>query len=135
MAEAFQFELVSPERLLLSEKVTSVVLPGAEGEFGVGAGHSPFLSTMRPGVVKALSDNGETFEYFVRGGFADVSASGTTVLAEEAIPMSEINAEFLAQQIKNAEEDAADAKTDETRQKADLVVSQLREVEQAVAAA
>ncbi|WP_068085089.1 F0F1 ATP synthase subunit epsilon [Polycladidibacter stylochi] len=135
MAESFQFELVSPERLLLEAQVVSAVLPGAEGEFGVGAGHSPFLSTMRPGVVKATSDNGEVHEYFVRGGFADVSATGVTVLAEQAIPMGDLNADFIDQQIKDAEEDVADAKDDETRQKASLILSQLEEMKQAIASA
>ncbi|MTI17817.1 F0F1 ATP synthase subunit epsilon [Rhodobacteraceae bacterium RKSG542] len=134
MAGTFQFELVSPERLLLSAVVTDVVIPGTEGQFGVGAGHSPFLSTMRPGVVKATEENGDTHEYFVRGGFADVSTSGMTVLAEQAIPMAEIDAAYIAQQIKNAEEDVADAEDDITKQKASLILSQLREVEAAIAA-
>ncbi|WP_310621671.1 F0F1 ATP synthase subunit epsilon [Flexibacterium corallicola] len=132
MAGTFQFELVSPERLLLSAVVTQAIIPGSEGEFGIGAGHAPFLSTMRPGVIKASSEDGTTYEYFVRGGFADVSASGMTVLAEEAIPMSEIEADYLAQQIKNAEEDVADAKNDIEKQRASLFLSQLQEVEAAI---
>ncbi|MDD7909764.1 MULTISPECIES: F0F1 ATP synthase subunit epsilon [Pseudovibrio] len=132
MAETFQFELVSPDRLLLSEAVTAAVVPGSEGEFGVGAGHSPFLSTMRPGVVRATGANGDQHAYFVRGGFADVSASGMTVLAEQAIPMSEIDAAYLDQQIQNAEEDLADAKDDIERQKAALVLSQLQEIKAAL---
>ncbi|KZL19944.1 MULTISPECIES: F0F1 ATP synthase subunit epsilon [unclassified Pseudovibrio] len=134
MAEAFQFELVSPERLLLSAKVTDVIVPGSEGEFGVGAGHSPFLSTMRPGVVKALSEDGSKHEYFVRGGFADVSASGMTVLAEQAIPMADLDAGYIAQQIQDASEDVADAKDEDARQAARLVLSQLQELQAAIKA-
>ncbi|OKL44390.1 F0F1 ATP synthase subunit epsilon [Pseudovibrio exalbescens] len=132
MADTFQFELVSPDQLLLSEAVTAAVVPGTEGEFGVGAGHSPFLSTMRPGVVRATGANGDQHEYFVRGGFADVSQSGVTVLAEQAIPMSEINAAYLDQQIQNAEEDVADARDDIERQQAELVLSQLQEIKAAL---
>jgi len=134
MAEAFQFELVSPERLLLSAKVTDVTVPGSEGEFGVGAGHSPFLSTMRPGVVKALSEDGSKHDYFVRGGFADVSASGMTVLAEQAIPMADLDAGYIAQQIQDASEDVADAKDEDARQAARLVLSQLQELQAALTA-
>ena len=116
MAELFQFELVSPERQLLSEQVAEVVVPGAEGEFGVLKDHSPFMSSIAPGILKVRGD-GETWdEYFVRGGFADVSASGLTVLAEQAVPVAEISREQLDQAIKNAEEDVADPKDDASQQ-------------------
>ncbi|MCL4165410.1 UNVERIFIED_CONTAM: hypothetical protein GTU68_060856, partial [Idotea baltica] len=110
MAELFQFELVSPERQLLSEQVTEVVVPGAEGEFGVLKNHAPFVSTILPGILKVNRETGGWDEYFVRGGFADVAAGGLTVLAEQAVPVSEISREQLAQAIKDAEEDVADAR-------------------------
>ncbi len=92
MAELFQFELVSPERQLLSEQVAEVVVPGAEGEFGVLKNHAPFISTILPGILKVRSsENGGWDEYFVRGGFADVAAGGLTVLAEQAVPVGEIS--------------------------------------------
>jgi F-type H+-transporting ATPase subunit epsilon len=112
------FELVSPAKLLFSGDVTSVTLPGTEGDMGIFAGHAPVLSTLRPGVVVVTKDGGTTEKIFVRGGFAEVNPKGLTVLAETAIPMSELDASALAQQIKDAEEDVADAKDDETRRKA-----------------
>ncbi len=77
------FELVTPERLVRSEDVYMVVVPGTEGEFGVLEGHAPFISTVRDGAVKIYRSEGATPEEIsVRGGFAEVSASGLTVLAE-----------------------------------------------------
>ncbi|MBO6756520.1 MAG: F0F1 ATP synthase subunit epsilon [Roseibium sp.] len=135
MAEVFQFELVSPERLLISEEVLEVVVPGVEGEFGVLKGHSPFMSTIKPGILKVQSDAGTWQEYFVRGGFADAGPGGLTVLAEQAVLVADIKPDDLAQQIKNAEEDVADAKTDDARQKAELQLSQLKAVAEALNAA
>lgn len=135
MAELFQFELVSPERQLLSAQVAEVVVPGTEGEFGVLKNHSPFMSTIKPGILKVRKESGDLVEYFVRGGFADVAPSGLTVLAEQAIPVKEISADQIAQQIKNAEEDVADAKDDDARQKANLALSQLKDVAEALKSA
>ena len=135
MADTFQFELVSPERLLLSEEVLEVVVPGTEGEFGVLKNHSPFMSTIKPGILKVRKDGSGWTEYFVRGGFADAGPNGLTILAERAIPVSEISAGDLAQQIKNAEEDVADAKDDEARQRASMQLSQLKDVAEALKAA
>jgi len=134
MAELFQFELVSPERQLLSEQVAEVVVPGADGEFGVLQNHAPFISTILPGILKVRRDAGWD-EYFVRGGFADVAGGGLTVLAEQAVPVSEISREQLDQAIKDAEEDAADAKDDEARQKAEMKLSQLKDVVEALSKA
>ncbi|MCZ8184303.1 MAG: F0F1 ATP synthase subunit epsilon [Beijerinckiaceae bacterium] len=110
----FPFELVSPERVLFSGEATQVVVPASEGEITVLANHAPFMSALRSGVVTI--DNGQRL--FVRGGFADVSAAGLTVLAEQAVPLDEINPEALSGQIRNAEEDLRDAKTDEARARA-----------------
>ena len=103
------FELVSPARLLFSGEVTSVTLPGTEGDMGIFAGHAPVLSTLRPGVVVVTKEGGATDRIFVRGGFAEVNPQGLTVLAETAIPLAELDAAALAQQVKDAEEDFADA--------------------------
>ncbi|MEJ8475190.1 F0F1 ATP synthase subunit epsilon [Roseibium algae] len=135
MAELFQFELVSPERQLLSEQVLEVIVPGTEGEFGVLKNHSPFMSTIKPGILKVRGEDGKLNEYFVRGGFADVANSGLTVLAEQAIPVADINSDDLAQHIKDAEEDVADAKDPEVKQKAEQTLAQLREVVEALKAA
>ena len=90
MADPFQFDLVSPERLLMSEKVDQVVVPSSEGQFTVLSGHAPVMATLRPGVLE-ISHGGKDERIFVRGGFADVNAEGLTVLAEEAIPMTELD--------------------------------------------
>ena len=82
MANAFNFELVSPERLLFSEQVTAVVVPGSDGYFTVMANHAPLMSTIRPGVVEATLASGGTKKIFVRGGFVDVAGSSFTLLAE-----------------------------------------------------
>lgn len=133
MAEPFQFELVSPERLLMSEPVEQVVVPGAEGYFTVLKGHAPFMSTLKPGVVDVINGN-DTFRIFVRGGFAEVNPDGLTVLAEEAIPLADVDPAMLAQQVKNAEEDVADAKDGAVRDAAETRLHQLREVQAALAA-
>ncbi len=135
MAELFQFELVSPERQLLSEQVSEVIVPGADGEFGVLKNHSLFMSTINPGILKVRKDGGDWAEYFVRGGFADVTPEGLTVLAEQAVPVSEIDANLLDQQIKDAEEDVADAKDEDSRQRAERSLAQLKDVVEALRAA
>ena len=133
MAELFQFELVSPERQLLSEQVAEVVVPGAEGEFGVLKNDAPFISTILPGILKVRSsENGGWDEYFVRGGFADVAAGGLTVLAEQAVPFGEISREQLDQAIQDAQEDVSDAKDDASRQKAEMTLAQLKDVAEAL---
>ena len=128
MAESFNFELVSPERLLLSEKVAQVVVPGAEGEFTVLKNHAPFMSTIKPGVVTVTPASGAPQRYFVRGGFADVSESGLTILAEQAVPVDSLDGAMIAQQIRNAEEDLADARDDASRTAAATKLAQLRDV-------
>ncbi len=112
MAETFQFDLVSPEKLLMSDPVEQVTVPGADGQFTVLKGHAPFLSTLKPGILDITAEDGSSQQIYVRGGFADVNASGLTVLAEQAMPMEEVNAEIMAQQVTDAQEDLADAGDD-----------------------
>lgn len=128
---SFKFELVSPERLVLSGDVDQVDLPGAEGDLGVMAGHAPFLTTLRAGVV-TVRTGGQSNRIFVRGGFADVNAAGLTVLAETAIPVSELKADQIALELKNAEEDLRDAKTAEARSAAEARVNAVRELQAAL---
>jgi F-type H+-transporting ATPase subunit epsilon len=120
MAETLSFELVSPERLLISEQVEMVVVPGSEGDFGVLPRHSDLVSTVRPGVVSVYKDRaqGPSDQVFVTGGFAEVSPKGCTVLVDEAFPMSSVTKEFVAQRAAEARELAEDAATDEDRRKA-----------------
>lgn len=126
------FELVSPARLLFSGSVASVTIPGTEGEMGIYPGHSPVLSTLKPGVVTVYKDGGGTDRIFVKGGMVEVNPQGLTLLAEVAIPMAELSREALAQQIKNAEEDLADAKPGEAQRKATETLNQLRELQSAL---
>lgn len=128
MADMLNFEMVSPEKLLLSEEVTSVTVPGTEGDFTVFAQHAPVLSTMRPGVVDVQKDSGEE-RIFVRGGFAEVNPAGLTILAEEAIPMADLDKDALAQQIQNATEDVNDAKDDEKKRIAQETLDHLKQLE------
>ena len=131
MADPFQFALVSPESLLMSEPVDEVVVPGAEGYFTVLKGHAPYMSTLRPGVVEVRRGSG-TDRIFVRGGFADVNGGGLTILAEQAIPLAEVDPAMIAQEVKDAEEDVADAKDGATRDAAELRLHQLKEVQAAI---
>jgi len=92
------FELVSPERLLLSEEVEQVTVPGSEGDFTVLAGHAPFMSTLRPGVLDIVR-GGARERIYVRGGFAEVNAAGLTVLAERAAPLGEMSEADFAEEV------------------------------------
>lgn len=113
----FSFELVSPTRLVFSGEVEQVDVPGAEGDFGVLAGHAPFVSTLRPGVL-TIRDAGGARRLFVRDGFAEVSGKGLTVLAETAVPLENFDRDAFAQAIKDAESAVAAAKDDAARWKA-----------------
>tara|TARA_B100001142_G_C13983826_1_gene519900 strand:- start:116 stop:529 length:414 start_codon:yes stop_codon:yes gene_type:complete len=104
MSETVEFELVSPERLLKSEPVEMVVVPGAEGNLGILPGHSLLIATMRPGVIDVHKDSKVVEQIFISGGFAEVSPERCTVLAEEAIPVGEIDKEEAQIRLKNAKE-------------------------------
>jgi F-type H+-transporting ATPase subunit epsilon len=104
------FELVSPERLLLSQEVDMVVVPGEEGDFGVLTRHAPLISTLRPGVIQVHEGGSVTERIFVAGGFAEVTPTRCTVLAEEALPVGEINRAATEQRLSDARDDLLDAK-------------------------
>ena len=113
MAEGkVEFELVSPERLLLSEEVEMVVVPGEEGDFGVLTRHSPMISTLRPGVIQVHDGGAVKESIFVAGGFAEVTPARCTVLAEEAVAVGEIDRAAAEQRLSNARDDLLDAKND-----------------------
>ena len=114
----FPFELVSPERLLVSEQVEEVVAPGTEGEFGVLAGHAPFLSTLKPGIVTVKAPGGVVRRLFVLGGFAEVNPQGLTILAEQAVPVEEFDAARLEAEIKHAEAALAHAASEAAKARA-----------------
>ena len=106
---AVQFELVSPEKLLLSEEVEMVVVPGAEGDFGVLPGHTPVISTVRPGVIHVFEGGAVKTRIFVAGGFAEVTAERCTVLAEEAVLLDDIDRDQVEKSLQEAMEDISDA--------------------------
>jgi F-type H+-transporting ATPase subunit epsilon len=108
MADTLQFDLVSPERKLASVAATSVQIPGIGGDFTALPNHAPFLTTLRPGVLRVVTA-AETVEYVVTGGFAEVSPTATTILAEQALPRPEADAALVQDLLTSAERDLADA--------------------------
>jgi len=127
MVDKIAFEIVSPERLLVSDVADMVTVPGAEGDFGVLAGHMPLISTLRPGVIDIRGGqvSGDT-RLFVLGGFAEANPDKLTVLAEEAIPMAKIDAAALDQRIRNTEEDLVLLKNETDRARAAEQLDHLR---------
>ncbi len=111
---SFHLDLVAPEKVLFSGDVQSVIVPGTEGLFQVLSGHAPMMSALKSGVVVAVA-KGETKRIFIRGGFADVSSSALTILAEHATFLSDVNLEELMKQIKNMRDDLAGSQTDTMR--------------------
>jgi F-type H+-transporting ATPase subunit epsilon len=133
MTDKIAFDIVSPERLLLSDEADMVTVPGSEGDFGVLAGHMPLISTLRPGVVdiRGGSESGD-LRFFVLGGFAEANPRKLTVLAEEAVPMTSIDAATLEQRIKNTEEDLVLAKNESDRARVAEQLDHLRQLRSAV---
>jgi len=111
----FHFELVSPERLLFEGPVESVQLPAAEGDMTVMPGHAPMMTTLKPGVLTVSGGEAAAQRLFVRGGFADVGPRGLTILAEQAIPMAELDPARLDAEISAAEADLAGASAADAR--------------------
>jgi F-type H+-transporting ATPase subunit epsilon len=128
---AFHFELVSPDKVLFNGPAQSVLVPGNEGDFLVLSDHAPVMTSIRPGVVGIDDPQGKHRRVFVRGGFADASKNGLIVLAETAIPFEDLNADTLVQEIKNAEEDLADA-TEEDKRLAQEKLDRLRELKDTI---
>ncbi len=124
----FNFELVSPAKLLFSGEVDEVIVPGAEGEFTVLAGHAPVVSTLRPGLITARA-GGETKRVFVRGGFAEVSEKGLSILAEDAIAVEDLNPAEFAASVSAFEATLASAPSDEERYKMAETLFQLKAVQ------
>ena len=101
MAATLQFDLVSPERRLASVAATEVQIPATDGDMSAMAGHAPVITTLRPGVLRAISDAG-TKSYVVTGGFAEITATGISVLAEQAVPLEEMTAAIMDQMVADA---------------------------------
>lgn len=113
ISSTINFELVSPEAKLMSGPVKMAVIPGEDGEMGVGAGHASFVVSLKPGVVQLFSnDNEAPRKIFITGGFADITGENCTVLAEQAMNVEVINEGATAQEIKDLNEDLAAAVED-----------------------
>ena len=123
MADQVQFELVSPERLLISEPVDMVVVPGTEGDFGVLPGHAPLISTVRPGMIETYAGKTVKERIFVAGGFAEVKRERCTVLAEEAIALDDLERGAVEAQLRTAREDLNLAKNPGERVVAERVIA------------
>ena len=109
------FELVSPEKLLVSEPAEMVVVPGTEGDFGAMPRHAPMITAVRPGVIDVYRGGKIESRIFVAGGFAEVTATRISVLAEEAIPLGELTGEIAQARIAQAKEDLTAASSDHAR--------------------
>lgn len=108
MADTMQFDLVAPERMLVSTQVTEVQIPGSEGDFTAMVGHAPVIANLRPGVIKVLA-NGQITEFAVTGGFAEITADGVTVMAERSLPRGEVTAAVMQDWVAEAEKVHAEA--------------------------
>jgi F-type H+-transporting ATPase subunit epsilon len=125
MAGTFKFELVSPERVLISVDADQVMVPGIEGDFTVFAGHAPLVSALRPGLLEVTSV-GAKKQIFVKSGFADVNAEALTVLAETAFDVAETAGSQITEEIRIAEADLEAAKDDDSRMLAQTALDRLR---------
>jgi F-type H+-transporting ATPase subunit epsilon len=119
MADTLSFELVSPERLLLSREVEMVVVPGTEGDIGVLPSHAPLISQVRPGVLVVFEGGKPTDRIFVSGGVAEVTSERCTVLAEEAMPLESLDRADAERQIADGKDDLGEANSDLERNKAE----------------
>jgi F-type H+-transporting ATPase subunit epsilon len=132
MNELIRFELVSPEKLVLAADVQQVLVPGSEGDMGVLPGHAPVMTTVRPGVLDVTTRSGNMKRYYVKGGFAEINPLQITVLAQTSIDLDDLDAEHIAADIRDMEEDLADARTDEARRKAETALNQLKALQSAL---
>jgi F-type H+-transporting ATPase subunit epsilon len=128
MAATFNFELVTPERLVFSGEASQVVVPGAEGDFAVLAGHSPFISTLRPGILDVTLPNGRQ-QLLVKKGVAEADPARLTILAQAALPLEELRGEKLAAEITLAEGQRAAAKDDQARMVAETLLDVLKRIQ------
>lgn len=129
MAGTFKFELVSPERVLLSEDVEHVVLPGVDGDLGVMQGHAPLVVTLRPGTITVIGSGGTANrKIFVKDGFAEFTPDTLNVLAEQAVNLDGASADVVSGLVASAEKDLADATDDDRRFMAHSALDALRAV-------
>ncbi|NLS06687.1 F0F1 ATP synthase subunit epsilon [Rhizobium sp. P32RR-XVIII] len=125
MADNFNFELVSPERILLSEMVTEVVIPATEGDMTVMAHHAPTMTTIKPGIVSVRSRDGSKQDYVVFGGFADILPTGCTLLAESAVAIEDLRKDELTRRIETVKAELEDALSEEHRSRLEHLIMEL----------
>lgn len=125
---SFIFELVTPERQLLAGEAEQVVVPGSEGDFAVLAGHTPFVSTLRPGILDITMTNGRT-RVFVKKGVAEADPARLTVLAQTAVSVDDMTPAMIEAELKAAEADRIEAKDDEARLTADTLIATLKRLQ------
>ena len=126
MAATIAFELVTPERLLFSQAAEMVTVPGTEGYLGVMAGHMPMVTSLRIGMIEVTGVPAGETRFLVHGGFAEIGPDRITVLAQDAIPMSELDLAVLDQRIRDAEQDLAAAGNEAERSAAGTALDELK---------
>ncbi|HYI83389.1 MAG TPA: F0F1 ATP synthase subunit epsilon [Acetobacteraceae bacterium] len=126
MADTFQLELVSPERLLLSRQVEMAVIPSAEGEMGVLPGHAPMIVALRGGVISVRENGAESERLFVAGGFAEVLPDRVTVLADEATPVADVSRAEAERRLSEAESVLAQVTSADTAERRDLAMARVQ---------
>ena len=126
MAGTFKFELVTPERMVVSQDASEVIVPGMEGAFTVLPGHAPVISTLRPGVVEATLGDSRKVRAFVKGGFAEVNVDHVTVLAGAALNVDTMDAGAIGRELETAEAELAAAAGDTEKLAAASAVEQLK---------
>ena len=128
MAEKIAFELVSPDRLLMSVEADAVAMPGMEGDFGVLPGHAPLISALRAGIIAIVGGSEGPDQVYIAGGFAEVVADRLTVLAEEAVPVDDMDSTDIEQRIQETNDELAGAEDGEQRRLAEGKVGVLQEM-------
>src|SRR5215213_954919 len=126
MADTFQLELVSPERLLLSRQVEMAVIPSAEGEMGVLLGHAPMIVALRGGIISVRENGAESERLFVAGGFAEVLPDRCTVLADEAPPVAEVSRAEAERRLTAAEAAYAEVTASDPVERRDIAMGRVQ---------
>lgn len=126
MAGTFKFELVTPERMVLAEEASQVVVPGVEGAFTVLPGHAPVISALRPGVVDATLGDTRNVRVFVKSGFAEIDSDRLVILAERASNVETMDSAVIARELEDAQAELSAATSDAGKLAAAAAVEQLK---------